>query len=103
MVQGGDALGETALDLVPLGRRDQARQQVIRKDTFRALVAPVDGESDALGKKRKIGRLLPALQFFVRKPRQGLGQSTIVRSQITVPCPHFVERGVERIVTEETF
>ena len=50
-VEGGHPLGEAGLELLPLGRRDQARQQVERErplDIAGTLAAGVDGEGDPL-------------------------------------------------------
>ena len=50
-VQGGDALREAALDGLPLGAGDDARQQIVRENPLGAFFPAVDGESDALVKK----------------------------------------------------
>ena len=102
-IERGDALGEAALDAIPLLRGDQARQQVVGKDALGALVAAVDGEGDALGEERKIGRLLAALQFFLGQAGQSLGQSAIVRPHFSVRLAHLVECVVERVVPVEGF
>jgi hypothetical protein len=39
-VEGGDALGEAALDGGPLGGGDDARDRVVGEDALGALVAP---------------------------------------------------------------
>ena len=66
-IQRGDALREPPLDAVPLGRGNEARQQVVREDALGALIAAVHGESDALGQEGQVGRLLAALQLIVRQ------------------------------------
>ena len=101
VVERGDALGQAALDPVPLLGRNQPRQQVIGKDALRALVAPVDGEGNALVQKRQVRRLLAPLQLLLGQPRQGLGQRPVLRAHLPVPLAHLVECLVERIVSEE--
>ena len=61
VIERGDALGEAAFDFVPLGGGDEPRQQVVGKDALGSLVAPVDGEGDALGEEGEVGGLLAAL------------------------------------------
>jgi hypothetical protein len=100
-IERGDALGEAALDAVPLLRRDEARQQVVGKDALGALVAAVDGEGDALGEKREVGGLLAALQFLGGQAGQGFGQRAVVRAHLAVGLAHLVEGLVERVVSEK--
>ena len=64
-VEGGDALGEAALDAVPLLGGDEAGEQVVGEDALGAFIAAVDGEGDALGEEGEVGRLLAALDFIV--------------------------------------
>jgi hypothetical protein len=78
VIEGGDALGEAALNEVPLSRSDQARQQIIGKDALGAFVAAVDGEGDSLGEEGKVGRLLAALQFLLGQSGEGFGQRAVV-------------------------
>jgi hypothetical protein len=57
-VERGQSLGQAALDDRPFGGRDDARDQIVRKDALGALFLPVDGEGDALVEKREVGRRL---------------------------------------------
>ena len=83
------------------GGRDQPRQQIVGKDALGALVAAVDGEGDALGEKREVGRLLAPLQLLFGQPRQGLGQRAIVGAHLSARLAHLVECPIERIVSEK--
>ena len=47
-IERGDSLHETALDQFPFVGRDDARNQIERKNPFRSLIVVVDGEGDAL-------------------------------------------------------
>ncbi len=58
MIEGGDALDETALDSGPFGSRHQPRQQVEREDALHAIGLTVDREGDALGDEGEIGGVL---------------------------------------------
>ena len=80
-IERGDALGEAALDAVPLLRGDETRQQIVGEDALGAFFAAVDGEGDALGEKRQIGGLLAALQFFGGQTGQRLGQRAVMGTQ----------------------
>ncbi len=77
-IESGDALGEAALDAIPLLRGDEARQQVVGKDPLGSFFPAVDGEGDALGEEGQLGRLLASLQFLLRKARERLGKRAIV-------------------------
>ena len=46
-VDGGDPLDHPALDMCPLGRRDNARNDVEGKDTVDRILLRIDGEGDA--------------------------------------------------------
>ena len=54
-VQRGDALGQAALEHVPLGGGDDPGNQVVGEDPLGALAAAVDGEGDALVQEGEIG------------------------------------------------
>ncbi len=60
-IQRGDALGEAALDAIPLGGGDEAREKVVGEDALSAFVTAVDGEGDALSEEGEISRLLALL------------------------------------------
>src|SRR5215469_7984870 len=47
-IQRGNALRKTAFDVIPLGARHDARQQIIWENSLRSLFAPVNGEGDSL-------------------------------------------------------
>ena len=102
-IERGDALREAALDAVPLLRRDEARQQVVGEDALGALVAAVDGEGDALGEEREVGRLLAALQLIGGQAGQGFGKGAVVRAHFAAGLAHLVEGLVERVVSEKRF
>jgi len=57
-IQGGDALGQAALDLAPFGVRNDAGQKVVGEDALGAFGIAVDGEGDALMQEREVGGLL---------------------------------------------
>jgi hypothetical protein len=62
-VERGDALGETALDRLPFGAGDDARDEIVGEDLFGAFVASVDGEGDALIEEAEVSGLLAAAQL----------------------------------------
>ncbi len=66
-IEGGDALGQAALDCLPLGACDDARQQVMREDSLGSFFPAVDRECDALIEEREVGFLLSAAKFFGRE------------------------------------
>ena len=47
MIQRGEALGKSFLDLGPLAGGNNARQKVVREDALRAFLAAVNGEGDS--------------------------------------------------------
>ena len=94
-IESGDALGESALDAVPLGRGDEAGKQVVGEDALGAFVAAVDGEGDALGEEGEVGGLLAALELVGGQAGEGLGEGAVVGAQFAVGFAHLVE-GVGR-------
>ena len=66
-IKGGDSLGKPFFDVLPLRRGDQARQQIVGKDSLCSFAVPVDVEGDALSKERKVNRTLPARDLLRRK------------------------------------
>ena len=52
-IQGGNALGEAALDFAPFLVGNDARQQVVGKNALGAFVVAVDREGDALVQKER--------------------------------------------------
>jgi len=67
MVQGGNALGQPALNVVPLGAGNDAWQQVLGENPLCALLAAVDSECGALVEKRQVGRVFAAADFVPRR------------------------------------
>ena len=76
-IERGDALGEAALDAVPLLGGHQPGQQIVGEDALRSFFAAVDGEGDALGEEGQIDRLLAALQLVGGQAGQRFGQRAI--------------------------
>ena len=99
-IQGGNALGKSALDLPPLLVRDDARKQIIGKYALRALVVAVDGERNPLMQKREVGGLLALAQFFGRKFQQSLEKCPVVVSRHARRGEHLVVGGVELIIAK---
>ena len=89
-IERGDALGQAALDGVPFGAGDDARQEVVRKDPLGALFAAIDGEGDALVEERQVGRLLLAAHFVGRQLHQHIVDKLVVRPHRAGAGEHFV-------------
>ena len=97
-VEGGDALGETALDLGPLGAGDDAREEVVGEDFLGAFFAAVDGEGDALVEEAEVGGLFSALDFVLREGGEVLEEGTVVLAQFILRGEHLVERMIQLVV-----
>ena len=69
-VDGGQPLREAALERPPLGRGDDARQQVEGKDPLGALLVAVDREGDALRQKGLVGLGLALAEIRGRRGPQ---------------------------------
>jgi hypothetical protein len=101
VVEGGDALGEAALNVVPLAGGDESRQQVVGKDALGAFVGSIDREGDSLVEEREIGGLLAPLEFFTGQAGEGFGKRLVRRAQFSSGLAHLVKRAVERVVAKE--
>ena len=80
---------------------DEAGKQIVGEDAFRAFIAAVDGEGDALGEEGEIGGLLAALQFVIGQAGERFSQCLILGAQFTVGLAHLVECPIERIISEQ--
>jgi hypothetical protein len=78
-VQRRNTLRQPMLHLLPLCRRNDAWDQVIREDFFGALVSAIHRECDALIQKAEIGRVFPALELVRRQGREVFKQRLTVR------------------------
>ncbi len=101
-IERRDALRQSALDGLPLGAGDDARQQIVREDALGAFVAAVNGERDALVQKRHVGGLLLAPHLFSRQAEQQLIQRAIVLARLALGVEHFVEGAVQVVACERT-
>ena len=89
-----------ALDAVPLGGRDDARDEVEREDPLGAGAVAVDVERDAHVQERALGRLLPAQQLAVGQRLDQLDQRPGGRPRLAAGLEHLVEEGAGLIVLE---
>ena len=78
-IQRDDALREPALDAVPLGARNDARNQVEGEQALGAAAVAVDGEGDALQQKGEIGELAALLELRRGHARQFLENLGVMR------------------------
>ncbi len=89
-VQGAQSLGQPRFDLCPLGRVDDAREEVRRDDPLGRAFGAVDREGDALQQKGLLKRLLPVSQLRRGQCRDARLQRGIVRAHRAVAREHFV-------------
>ena len=78
VVEGGHALGEAALQPVPLGGRDDARDQVEGEDALDAFFLAVDGEGDALVEELDVGVAAALLEGVGGHAAELLEEPTVV-------------------------
>ena len=83
-VDRGQPLRQPALERLPLGGRDDARQQVVGKDALGALVVAVDREGDALGEERAC-RLRSGAA--AARPSEAASRSSTARGNAGAPAP----------------
>ena len=96
-IQRRDALREAALDLLPLFRRDDPRQQIKRKNFLRALRVAINVERDALPQKIRVHRLPLGVEFRARQSLEKSLKFFVVRPIDAFCIHHFVEPSVARI------
>ena len=81
VVQGGDALLQAALDLVPRAPGDDAGHNVEGEDAFGAVSVVVDVERDPHSQEGARGRLLTAQQLPFGQPLDALDEGTRLARQ----------------------
>ena len=99
-VDGGEPLREPSFESAPLGRRDDARHQVERKDALDTLMVPVDREGDALRQKCLVGLHLTLAQLGVRRRTQRVEQGSAMRTWPAGWLEHLVVGGAEIVGRE---
>jgi len=85
-----DTLLEPALHVVPLGRADDTRDQVERKDALRALLVAIYVEGDAELQQEAFGGVLISQELSGRERFDGLLHQRRVRAHATVGVEHLV-------------
>ncbi len=95
------SLRQPALDALPFGAGDDARQQIVREDAFGALAASVDGEGDALIQKCQISRLLALPQSVGGKFEQALVKSFVRGARLVNRLKHLIISRIELVVVKE--
>ena len=100
-VEGGDALGQSPFELLPLRAGDDARQQIVRKDALGAAAVAVDREGDALVEEGAIGDLLAALQFGGRQRPELLEERRVVGARLPGRAEHLVVGASQGVVVEQ--
>jgi hypothetical protein len=99
-VEGGDALGQAALEDAPLGGGDDARDQIVGKDLLGALAAAVDGEGDALVQEREIGGRLALAHLARPHGLEAIEQGLVLRPRLALRVEHLVVGRAEGVGAE---
>jgi hypothetical protein len=103
-VQREHALNHAALDVIPLGARDHARDEVEREDPLEALLLAVDREADALVEERRVDRVAPGRELVDAELGELLGEHAVVMPRLARRLEHLVEerrRVVATLVGED--
>src|SRR5262249_16908912 len=90
-IEGGDALDETALQILPLLRRDDARQEIERENLFRAGGIAIDVERDALAEKSEVNRLAFEVKLVTSQGSEQFPETLVMRTDGAATIEHFVE------------
>jgi len=108
-VERGDPLLEAGLDPLPIGRRDDARDEVERENLLRAALVGVDGEGDASLEEVCVRDLPPPRELALADPvelfdyRSDLGAELAGRLVELVEgsgkCLIILEQGVAGLFT----
>jgi hypothetical protein len=91
VVEGRDPLGQPAFEHLPLGARDDARDQVEGEDALNALFLPVDREGDALIQKRRVCGAAALGQGGGRECLKLFEEVSVVFARATRSREHLVE------------
>jgi hypothetical protein len=98
-VEGGDALDESGLELLPFARGEDARNEIEGKDALDAFLLTVDGEGDALVHERELLQPLAPVDLLVRERLQHAHERAVVRARRAV----LVERLVKSLGIRHPF
>ncbi len=79
---------------------NDARNQVERKNLFRALRIAIDVEGDALPQKRHVHRLPLGFKFGGRQALEQFLKLAVMRSQPALAIQHFIETVVGLVILE---
>jgi len=90
-VQGGDALDQPRLDMLPLGRRDDAREGVEGEDSLRALFVAVDREGDALLEEQQLEAAELLAELVVPETGEFVGHAAVVGPDAATLVDQLVE------------
>ena len=101
-IERGQALRQAALDRLPLGGGEHARQQIVGKDALGPGLIAVDGERDALLQERAIGVALPLAEIVRRQFQQAIEERAILRARLSARFEHLVEAVIELIRREQS-
>ena len=91
----------TLSEQITVTGRDDARQEVIGKDAFRARFVPVHGEGDALGQERRVRFGLVLTEPGERGREQVLDERAALRPRLSGAVEHLVVRAIEPVAGEE--
>jgi hypothetical protein len=86
-------LDQAALEPVPLGAGNHARDQVEREDPLEPLLLSVDREADPLVHERELDRAPALLELLEAEPAELHGEGTIVRPRRSDRREHLVVEG----------
>src|ERR1700746_3258558 len=92
-----DALREAALNRFPFGGRDDPGEQIVRKDSLCALVAPINGERNALIEEGLVRLMFAALQLVPPQIQEQVVQRAILFSRMVYGAEHLVISAVQLI------
>jgi hypothetical protein len=96
-IDGREPLRQPLFEDAPLRRRNDARQQVVRKDSLGALLVAVNGERDALREECLFGFRLVLAQLRQAGFEQAVDERAALRTHRPRAIEHFVVRAAEAV------
>ncbi len=100
-IQRHHALRKPAIDSLPFRMRDNARDQVERKQTLGSLPVAVYRERDSLDQERQIGKLPPLLELAWRHRGQLLKQFGVLRPRVPWRREHLVVKSARVVALKK--
>ena len=100
-VERRDALGQSALNVLPLAGGNDARHEVDGEDALRAARVAIDVEGDALTEEGEVHGMPPAIEFVALKLVEESVEFAVMRQHLATAAEHFIEERLTVVAVKK--